>query len=64
MKHFSLLHYVKGVGIRNYSGPHFLAFGRNKERYGVSHRIRSECAKIRTRITPNTDTFHAVFMTC
>ena len=23
-------------------------------------RIQSECRKIRTRITPNTDTFHAV----
>ena len=28
--------------------------------YGVSLRIQSECGKIRTRITPNTDTFHGV----
>ena len=28
--------------------------------YGVSLLIQSECGKIRTRITPNTDTFHAV----
>ena len=33
----------------------------NTERYGVSLRIQSECGKIRTRITPNTDTFLAVF---
>ena len=25
-------------------------------------RIQSECGKIRTKKTPNTDTFHAVFM--
>ena len=30
-------------------------------RYFVSLRIQSECGKIRTRITPNTDTFYAVF---
>ena len=28
--------------------------------YRVSLRIQSKCGKIRTRITPNTDTFHAV----
>ena len=48
------------MDIRSYSGPHFPAFGLNTEKYGVSLRIHSECAKIRTRITPNTDTFHAV----
>ena len=26
----------------------------------VSLRIQSECGKMRTRITPNTDTFHAM----
>ena len=30
------------------------------ERYGVSLRIQSICGKIRTRITPNADTFYAV----
>ena len=40
MKHFSLLHCVKGTGIRSYPGPYFPAFG------------------------PNTETFHAVFITC
>ena len=41
----------------------FSAFGLNTERYGVSLRIQSECGKIRTRITPNTDIFHAVSRT-
>ena len=54
------LHCVKSAGIRSYSGPHFPAFGLNTERYKVSLRIQSECGKMRTRITPNTDTFHAV----
>ena len=54
------IHSVKSVGIWSYSGPYFPAFGLNTERYGVSHRIQSECGKMRTRITPNTDTFYAV----
>ena len=29
----------------------------------LSPRIQSECGKIRTRITPNTDTFYAVMVT-
>ena len=53
-------HCVKSVRIRSYSGPHFPAFGLNTERYGVSLRIQSECGKMRTRITPNTDTVYAV----
>ena len=53
-------HCVKSVRIRSYSGPHFPAFGLNTERYSVSLRIQSECGKIRTRITPNRDTFYAV----
>ena len=28
----------------------------------VSLRIQSECEKMRARITPNTDTFHAVYI--
>ena len=51
---------VKIVLIWLYSGPYFPAFGLNMERYKVSLRIQSECGKIRTRITPNTDTFYAV----
>ena len=53
-------HCVKSVRIQSYSGPHFPAFGLNTERYRVSFRIQSECGKMRIRITPNTDTFHAV----
>ena len=54
------VHCVKSVRIRSYSGPYFPAFELNTERYSVSLRIQSECCKIRTRITPNTDTFHAL----
>ena len=43
------------------NGPHSLAFGLNTERHGVSLSIMSECRKMWTRITPNTDTFHAVY---
>ena len=50
---------VKSVRIRSYSGPHFHAFGLNTEKDGVHLRIQSECWKIRIRITPNMDTFHA-----
>ena len=49
---------VKSFGICSYSGPQFPAFGLNTERYGVSLRIQSECGKMRTKITPNTDTFY------
>ena len=31
-----MAHCVKSVRIRNYSGPHFLKFGLNTERYSVS----------------------------
>ena len=37
--------------------PHF---GMDVERYGVSLCTQFECGKMRTRITPNTDTFYAV----
>ena len=57
---FKLNHCVKSVRIRSYSGPYISGFGLNTERYKVSLRIQSECGKIRTRITPNMDTFHAV----
>ena len=53
-------HCVKSVRIRSYSGTHFLVFGLNTERYRASHRIQSERGKMWIRITPNTDTFHAV----
>ena len=40
---------------------HFPSFGLNTERYRVSVRIRENARKMRTRITPNTDTFYAVW---
>ena len=52
------LHSVKSVRIRSYSALYFSAFGLNMERYGF--RIQSQCGKIGTRKTPNTDTFHVV----
>ena len=57
---FSNKHFVKSARIKSYSGPHFPAFGVNTERYSVSLRIQSECREMRTKITPNTDTFYAV----
>ena len=53
---------VRSVRIRSYSGPYFTAFGLNTERHEVSLRIQSESGKIRTRTTPNTDNFYAVFI--
>ena len=46
--------------IWSYSGPHFPAFGLNTERYSASLLIQSECGKMRTKVTPNRDTYHAV----
>ena len=51
---------MKNVRILSYSGLHFPAFGLNTERYGVSLRIQSKRGKMRTKITPNTDTAYAV----
>ena len=55
-------HYVKSVHIQSFSGPYFPEFGLNTERYGVSLCIQSKCGKIRTRKTPDMDTFHAVIL--
>ena len=43
-------------------GAYFPVFGLNTERCSVSLHIHFECEKIRTRKTPNTDTFHTVAM--
>ena len=51
---------VKSVRTRSFSDLYFPAFELNTERYPVSLRVLPECEKIRTRKTPNTDTFHAV----
>ena len=48
----------ESVPTRSYSGPHFPLFGLNTEYL----RIQSKCGKMRTRITPNTDTFYAVIL--
>ena len=45
---------------------HFPVFGLNTKRYSVflhsvCLRIQSECGEMRTRITPNTETFYAVY---
>ena len=56
-KSFRGSHCVKSVRIRSYCGSYFPAFGLNTERYSVYLHIHSECGKIRTRITPNMNTF-------
>ena len=56
----TIKHCVKSFYIWGYSGPYFPAFALNTERYFVSLRIQSEYGKTLARITPNTDTFHAV----
>ena len=55
-----ILQCVKSVRIWSFSGPYFPSFGLNTEKYFASLCIQSEYEKIRTRKTPNTDTFHAV----
>ena len=43
---------VKSVRIRSYSGPHFSRI------FPYSVRMRENARKMRTRITPNTDSYH------
>ena len=57
----SAYHCVKIVCVRSFCGPLFPAFGLNTERCSASVLILSECGKIRTRKTSNTDNFHAVY---
>ena len=57
-------HCVNIFYIWSYSGPYFPAFRLNTDRYEVSLRIQSEWGQIWTRITLNTDTFHAVNDSC
>ena len=47
---------MKSVPIWNYSGPHFSCI------FPRLDHIQSECGKMRTRITSNTDSFYAVFV--
>ena len=58
-----IVQWVKIVPIRSVSGSYFPVFGLITERYGVYLRIDSECGEIRTRKTPNTNTFHALVAT-
>ena len=51
------MHCAKSVRILSFSGPYFSAFRVNTEIISVN---QSECGKIRTRKTPNTDTFYVV----
>ena len=51
---------MKSFRIRSYSGPHFPARGLNTEKYSVPLHIQSECKKMQTRITANTETFYEV----
>ena len=53
-------HCVKSVRILSFSGPYFPAFGLNTDKYFLSLCIQS---KYGTRNTPNTDTFHSVYVT-
>ena len=55
-------HCVKNVRIRSFSGPYFPAFGLNTEICKANLRIKSGCRKIRTKKTPNTDTFYAAYI--
>ena len=56
-EYLTIMHSLKSVHIWSYSASHFLAFGLNSERYRVSLHIQFKCRKMRTRISPNTDTF-------
>ena len=51
-----IIHYVKSVRVRSYSGTHFLAFGLSISPYSF------RMWKNEDQITPNTDTFYAVIM--
>ena len=57
-----ILHCVKSVCIRSYSGPHFPVFQLNLERYGLSLSIQFECREMQTRIAPNMGTFYTVLV--
>ena len=52
---------MKNVRVRNISGPDVPVFGLNKEIYSKDLRIPFKYRKMRTRKTPNTDTFYADF---
>ena len=51
-------HCVKRVRVRSFF---WSVFFRIQTNYGDIQSIQSECGKIRTRKTPNKDTFHKVY---
>ena len=51
---------ARSASVWSFSGPHFPPFVLNTKRYSVSPHIQSKCGKMRTGITPNTDTLYAV----
>ena len=53
-----IYHCVQSVRIQSYSGPHFFRIFPHSD---WILRMREHVGKMRTRITPNTDTFYAVF---
>ena len=57
-----LWYYMRMVRIRSFSGLYFLAFKLNTEIYLANLRIQSECGKIRSRKTPNKNTFYVVWL--
>ena len=55
-------HRVKTFLILSFSGPYFPTLGLITEIYSVNFHIQSKFGKIRTRKTPNMDTFQAVII--
>ena len=60
MKFPVINHCVKSVRIQSFSRPYFRAFGLKMKIYFGNLRFQSDCGKIRTRKTPNKDTFCVV----
>ena len=57
---FTLVYYTKNYVDSPWFGVFWSSFSCILTEYSVSLCIQSECWKIRTRITPNTDNFHVV----
>ena len=55
---------IKNFNFEDIVSTYFLAFGLTTEGYSVSLHIESKCGKMRTRITPNMDTFHVLKKFC
>ena len=54
---------MKSVQIWSFSGPYFPVFELNTVIYCVNLRIQSEYGETRTKKTPHSDAFHAVYNT-